>query len=46
VYSYYHLACLCVVIYLWVICSTEVQLFSLGLVDDREIEVRVFFYKL
>jgi hypothetical protein len=37
---------LCVVISLWVICLTFVVLFSLGLVEDRVIEVGVFFYKL
>jgi hypothetical protein len=37
---------LCVVISLWVICLAFVVLFSLGLVEDRVIEVRVSFYKL
>jgi hypothetical protein len=31
---------LCVVISLWFICLTFIVLFSLGLVDDRVIEVR------
>jgi hypothetical protein len=37
---------LCVVIYLWVICPTKEELFSLGLDENREIEVRVSFDKL
>jgi hypothetical protein len=37
---------LCVVISLWVICLTFVELFSLALVEDRDMEVRVSFYKL
>jgi hypothetical protein len=37
---------LCVVISLWVICPTFVELFSLALVEDRDMEVRVSFYKL
>jgi hypothetical protein len=37
---------LCVVIFLWVICLAFVVLFSLGLVEDRVIEVEVSFYKL
>jgi hypothetical protein len=39
-------AYLCVVISLWVICLAFLVLFSLGLVEDRVIEVGVFFYKL
>jgi hypothetical protein len=37
---------LCTVISLWVICLAFVELFSLGLVGDRVIEVGVSFYKL
>jgi hypothetical protein len=37
---------LCIVISLWVICLTFVELFSLGLIKDRVIEVRVSFYRL
>jgi hypothetical protein len=37
---------LCIVISSWVICPTYLQLFLLGLIEDREIEVRVSFYKL
>jgi hypothetical protein len=40
------LACLCIVISLWVICLAFVVLFLLGLVDDRVIEVGVSSYKL
>jgi hypothetical protein len=35
-----------IVISLWVICLTFVVLFSLSLVEDRVIEVRVSFYKM
>jgi hypothetical protein len=37
---------LCAVISLWVVCLAFVVLFSLGLVEDRVIEVRVSSYKL
>jgi hypothetical protein len=37
---------LCVVISLWFICLTFVEIFSLGLVEYRVIEVGVSFYKL
>jgi hypothetical protein len=38
--------CLCIVISLWVICLAFVELFSLGLVEGRVIEVGVSFYML
>jgi hypothetical protein len=37
---------LCIVISLWVICMAFIELFSLGLVEDRVTEVGVCFYKL
>jgi hypothetical protein len=39
-------ACLCVVISLWATCQAFVVLFSLGVVDDKVIEVRVSSNKL
>jgi hypothetical protein len=37
---------LCTVISLWVICLAFVELFSLGLVEDRVVEIGISFYKL
>jgi hypothetical protein len=37
-------ACFCIVISLWVICLAFVELFSLGLVEDRDIEVGGFLF--
>jgi hypothetical protein len=37
---------LCIVISLWVIYLTFIELFLLGLVEDRVIEVGVSFYKM
>jgi hypothetical protein len=37
---------LCVVISLWFFCLAFIELFSLGFVEDRVIEVGVSFFKL
>jgi hypothetical protein len=37
-------ACFCIVISLWVICLAFVELLSLGLVEDRDIEVGGFLF--
>jgi hypothetical protein len=37
---------LCIVISLWVIYLTFIELFLLGLVEDRVIKVGVSFYKM
>jgi hypothetical protein len=45
-YLFYLVLVLSIVISLWVICPTLVELLLLGFVEDREVEVGVSFYKL